>query len=376
MKTKEGISLIALTITIIVMTLLTGVIIIQTEDVIGETKKEQFIVEISTIETKVKEYYLSMGSLPVNSNEQYDLNSLLQKLDNVNNRQLLQDEITINNDTDNKFLIIDLDLMKIQSGEIGRETNTTDIFVIATNSLNVYYLKGQKIDGVIRFSLANLVDKNLVTQNKDVIDTTVELKNELDIIKSTNVWTNNISVIIKNELSEDEVWNYSVGGANSKAVPKSKTIVINETTLTDDEKQALYNNKEIIISRLKGNDVVEIKKISLENLDMIKPEIKEITAASSENEKYNKITIMCSDDGGSKVKAIYYDYLSVTVNGQEQPYYSDRSSTTASDLISFGKISSDRVINLDKNIKTIVAVVKDNAGNMSEMMTYNIEIEN
>ena len=77
----------------------------------------------------------------------------------------------------------------------------------------------------------------------------------------------------------------------------------------------------------------------------------------------------------SGIKALYYDYETIYENGESKAYYTNRSEVTASDLMSFGKIANIGVIKLSKNIKSIVVVAVDNAGNTSEIITYTIDDE-
>ena len=89
----------------------------------------------------------------------------------------------------------------------------------------------------------------------------------------------------------------------------------------------------------------------------------------------NTIKINVTDQGESDIKCIYYDYNTVMLNDKEVKYYIDRSEVNAKDLVGFGKCTKDGSISLDKNIKSIVAIAVDNAGNVSEIITYIIEDE-
>jgi len=90
MKTKQGFSLMGLVIAIVITVALTTIIIIQTDNVIEETEKNDFIVELSTIKDKIKEHYLLLGSLPVKAGEQYTVNELKGKLADITRQELLE----------------------------------------------------------------------------------------------------------------------------------------------------------------------------------------------------------------------------------------------------------------------------------------------
>lgn len=373
MKTKKGISLVTLAITIIVTVIFAGIIIASTDNVLTEAERDNFVIELSTIEDKVKEYHLLMGVLPVKLGTTYTANEIKAKLAVSSQQALLANEITVNNDTNNTFMVIDIDLLGIQTDERGTTQQDTDVFIVASNTLNVYYLKGFEYEDVVRFSQVTLVSQNDIETDTEYVDSEVELDTQLSLVKNINVWTNEISITIKNNLQENETLQYSVSGAVEKAVPNNNIIILNSANLTDTEKAALATNKLVTVNRLVNDSVTETKTIAIDNLDLTSPVLGTMEMTNTSSEQYNLVKLNSSDEGGSEIKCLYYDYATMLVNSIETSYYTNRSDVSANELMSFGKITNDGTIKLDKNIKSIVAVAVDNAGNASSITTYTLE---
>lgn len=373
METKRGISLVILVIAIIVISIITGMIISGTDNVLKEANKDEFVVEISTIEEKIEEYYLLVGSLPVRAGVQYTAEQVIDKLVDTEKQKVLTTEIITNNDEDNMFLVVDLGLMGIQTNERGKSQDTTDIFVVASNTLNVYYLNGVEYDNIMRFSLATLVTKNDVVSVEKPTGETVNLNNELNIQKDTNIWTNTIKLIIKNDLGQNESLKYSIGGATSKNVADSNVISINSENMTGEEKSTFSTNKQVVIDRIVSEEIIETVTVNISNLDIISPTVGELELIDTTNEAYNIIKINSADEGDSGVKCLYYDYDTVIIDNTSTNYYSDKSEVTESSLIQFGRTVNDGRIKLDKNVKSIVVIAVDNAGNTSTITTYTID---
>ncbi|MBQ8042653.1 MAG: hypothetical protein IJ272_00690 [Clostridia bacterium] len=372
MKTKRGIALVALAISIVVMLLIAGIAIVQINNVIFETEKEQFIVELSTIKEKIKERYLLAGSLPVKVSVEYTADELKAQLTDTSHQALLESEITANKDTNNTFLVVDLEKMEIDTDQRGKSQQDIDVFIVASNTLNVYYLKGVEIEGIMRFSLATLVSQDEIEGDTEQQGTAVSLDNDLAITKNTNVWTNEICITVKNALQTGEALQYFIGIAEAKAV-ENNTIVVNSDNMTEAEKTSFATNKYVTINRLLNGSITETKEVVIDNLDITPPTLGTMEMTDTSNESYNIIKINSTDEGGSGIKCLYYDYVTMLVSGDSTSYYSDRSEVNVNELLGFGKITNDGTITLDKNIKSFIAVVVDNAGNTSDITTFIIE---
>lgn len=374
MKSKKGVSLVVLIITLIVMVIIVTVTISGIENVLKEAQKSEFVTELETIKDKAEEWYFLTGTLPIETGTEYTASQLKAKVLDSQSKTLLTNEISKNGDLNNNFFVVDLALMDIQTNERGKKQNQTDIFVIAENTLNIYYLGGAEIYKIVRFSVVDLVDENNIKE-PNIADTAVNLNDTLNIAKSSNVWSNSLTLTIKNSLNSGETLTYSIGTLTAKQVNEKQEIYLNNVNLNSDEQQALNTNKYITVNRLKNGTVIESKRVNVTNLDMDVPNLGGMDIVNTSNASYNTVKINSTDVGNSGVKAIYYDYETKLVNGVAQSYYTDRNNVTEVDLINFGKITNDGTIKLAKDIKSIVAVAVDNAGNVSLINTYTITAE-
>ena len=371
MKMKSGISLVTLIITIIVMVIIVSVTIAGTTNVIGEAKKNDFAVELSTITDKIKEYYLTFGNLPV-KNIKFNIQEVLTKQTDKNYKEKLNEEIAINKDLLNEFYVVDLKVLNIEGLERGITEESVDIFLVSSTNLNVYYLKGVNAEGELYFSMAKLTGNNMVNQEVDENITQVELDEKLSVTKSTNTWTNEIKIYINNQLSGDEIVRYYIAGKAARTLESGKEILINLETLTSDEKEALQNNKTVVIELIKNQNVIKTAQINIDNLDILNPTLGVMEVVDTTNANYNTIKINSSDLGGSNIKAIYYDYNKILKEGVEKDYYLDKNLGSRVSLLKVGQISKDGIIKLEKHIKSILVIVLDNAGNISDIVTYTI----
>ena len=373
MKTKKGISLVVLIITIIVMVLLAGIAIAGTTNVIEEADKSDFVVELSTIKDRIKERYLLTGSLVVKSGQQYTAQEIVAMQTIEENKSSLINEITKNNDLTNTFYVVDLSQLEVETSKRGIESDELDVFVVASNTLNVYYLRGFEYKQEIRFSTVTLASESTVEQQTGEEINQVELNDKLNVTKSSNTWTNEMKIYITNQLNDGESLQYSIAGGNVKSIEKNNYITINSTVMTNSEKTAFANNKTVIIDRIKDGTVLESKEISIDNLDIINPTLGDMEIIDTTNTSINTIKINFEDSGNSGVKAIYYDYNKILKDGTEKDYYLDKNLGSRASLLKAGKISKDGIIKLDKYIKSIFVVAVDNAGNVSDVVTYTIE---
>lgn len=373
MKTKTGISLVVLVITIIIMTILVGITVSGIDNALREATEGEFVVELSTIKDKIKEHYIFTGALPIKPGVEYTADQVGIKHTNEDIRRAFLKEVETNNDKANKFLVIDLDLLGLETNQRGKSSHDLDVFLVATNTLNVYYLGGVLIQDMMRFSLVTLVDSYEIVDDENVKDDETQLNSELSVRKDTNTWTSELKIIIDNHLNSGETLQYSIGGGPQKSVPANNIITINANNMTSDEVNLLAINKTVTINKIQNGSLVDTTSISVQNLDVISPIIGRLETIDVSNESFNKISINSADDGGSGIKKIYYNYVSQIINETEALYYSNGNKITADELVKFGKTTSDGSIQLGKNIKSIIAAAEDNAGNISETKMYTID---
>lgn len=373
MKTKRGISLVVLIITIIVMTIIVGITIVQVGGGLNITYKSEFVYELSVIKDRIKEYYMLVGRLPVKEAEEYTADEIIARVENAQKQDLLANEIQINKDQSNKFFIIDLSLIDTTESKRGISQQDNDIYLVASNTLNVYYLEGVKLDDIYRFSLAMLVDKNETADNDEQESTNTTLNNEIQLLKNKETWTNEITITVSAHVLEGQILYYSFDGINNHVVPSKMDITINSNNMTDSEKETFNANKKLTVSKMENDVVLETKDMYIYNLDITAPTLGAMEMVDTSNEEYNIIRINSIDKGGSDINCLYYDYDIRLENNTLQPYYAERSSVNANYLLSFGKISLDGNIYLNKDIKSISVLAVDNATNVSEIKTYTID---
>lgn len=374
MKEKNGISLVVLTITLIVMTILGSIIIVQTDSFLQTAERSDFIAELTTLEEKTKEHYLLTGKLPIKEGEEYTLDELKSKLSKDEEKNALQNEVIQSKDEDKKFFVIDIGALPIESPKNGLGKEETDIYVIPQDTFNIYYLKGNLVEGKIVFSTVTLIESNNIEINDEQIDNSgVVLKTDLVVSKNVNTWTNEVVLTIQNSLNDGQLFQCSIAGVQARDVIDNK-ITLNASTMTSDEKTAFSTNKTATITKLENGTITQTVQVSLTNLDITPPVLGDLSYVETDGD-YNKVKINYSETGGSNIKGIFYDYVSALVNNVDTPYYADRSNILKEDLIGLGKYSLDGNITLDKNVKSIVAIVVDEAGNVSEIGNYEINSE-
>lgn len=140
MSKKSGITLIIMVTAVLVM-----MIIITSASVIGagsiaSANFEEYKASLSRVQDNINVYYLDNNTLPI-TNEIVDGNSLGQ--DFYNN-------IIKNADENNRLYVVNVSLLgndTIRKG-IGTVANK-DVFLVAENSHNLYYLKGFNYRGQV-----------------------------------------------------------------------------------------------------------------------------------------------------------------------------------------------------------------------------------
>lgn len=367
---KQGISLVVLVITIIVMIIIASIAIIGINDLIITADTQDFANEVNVIEESIKEYYATHKILPVTSTK-YNKSELLNKLEG-SYKTKLNTEITENNDADNTFYVVDLKLLEITTPERGLGTDALDIYLVASNTLNVYYLKGVEIEDNIYFSNKELIDKkkiedNVVTSNEQ----DVNLKSSIIVTKSTNAWTNNLDVKVDYVLNSGESIFYAINNKEEKTLT-GNNITLNADTLTASEISSLSNASKLVVYRKSNGTTLETKEIDISNLDVVAPVVNSVGISSGTSS--NTLTLDITESL-SKIKAVYFEYVTVVRSNQTTNYYKNISDITKNYLLSNGKVSYTNVVNIEKSVASIKYMVVDNAGNTTDVIEYTVPTE-
>lgn len=161
-KNEKGVTLLALTITIIVMVIVTGTLIYNTNNQVQIQKIDKLYSDIEQIKDKVSEYYISNKKLPTKG-KYCTAEQLVNILKNNGaSNSLTQNELLDSNDKkgeEQTYYVIDLSKMDNLTLNYGSqfknwESGTTlqDLYIINEKSHQIYYPKGVKIDGKFYYS--------------------------------------------------------------------------------------------------------------------------------------------------------------------------------------------------------------------------------
>ena len=113
-KSNKGVTLMALTITIIVMLIITSTVIYNTNNYVKTEKINELYNDIENLNSKIEEYYLKFGEVPIVGNDIYCnqdelINLLTKNAKNDNVTLLTIDNMVINPNDNNEYYIIDLE---------------------------------------------------------------------------------------------------------------------------------------------------------------------------------------------------------------------------------------------------------------------------
>lgn len=140
---KKGVSLMTVIIAVSVMIILVSSVCVIGSSAISSANFEEYKSEIERVADEINIYINEKGTLPI-TNQNISIDSLGQKF---------LEEVNEKNDLSNKFYVIDVSKLNDYSIEKGKgNLSNKDVFLIAENSNNVYYLKGFKYRGKIYFT--------------------------------------------------------------------------------------------------------------------------------------------------------------------------------------------------------------------------------
>ena len=137
LKSKKGITIISLIVTIVVMLILTATIISDTYTGSDYKKYKNMCSDIDLLEDKILMYYKQYGNLPLAS----ETSKTIPK-DEAFNPEHTYCEIDINK----------LKNITLNYGKKEDDNDINNIFVIDTDNFEVYYLKGIEYEGTIYYT--------------------------------------------------------------------------------------------------------------------------------------------------------------------------------------------------------------------------------
>lgn len=182
---KRGITLTALLVTIVIMSILTATITVSGYNVLNDSKKIKFATEIAYIEEAINSYYTKDQELPLEESFIVDLSQISEK----SVTQFASEEGYSNNE---------IILYKIDRARLGLsdtvygngDVDNKDIYAISKETNKVYYIKGIKVSDITYYTLTEDL-KNLVEY-----DLSSNIAKEGVFLKSTSSETSSSSTFL------------------------------------------------------------------------------------------------------------------------------------------------------------------------------------
>lgn len=138
-KSKEGISLIILVITIIVMFIILGVVVINGDAIFGSTKKTKFFAEVEQVQSLMRTYVTRKGNIGAFETTTFDTSELTEDEKAQFNGETLQDDIVT-------LYVINLAEIDAEETNYGKGTDALDRYLYSETTKRVYYEKGLTVD--------------------------------------------------------------------------------------------------------------------------------------------------------------------------------------------------------------------------------------
>ena len=400
LKSKYGISMAILAVTIAVGLILISVGIVTVSHAINDASKTAFAEELNTIQSQVRAYYAINDELPVQTSgdnlvtiDKSEIESTLLSIDN-NAKNAFDTELVSNGENSNStFYVVDLSKLDLDKVTRGNKTGgENDIYIVSPATNIVYYLLGVEISNEYYFSLSerliSYTNTNLeVDANNAAFDT--QTSGSLSVKRLKKSWTNKLNIILNANVENGETISFDINGtqytmASDNYHTGDNSISIDNLFTGTNNLASMLTNSSDLESNIRAASSITIKKgtdsvtLDISNLDLDNPTVSdEVTIDNTASTKTNKVTFTVSDsNNGSGIKEVRYDYLTkydedgeVTYNyknGNENidaidKYYIKAKGKKAS-VSNEGKVS----IEVPKDIEAIQVLAVDKAGNMSE----------
>lgn len=140
MEKKRGVTLLVIIISTIIMMIIITSASVAGANSIAQANYEEYTSSLSRVGDNVNTYYLENGKLPI-VNQIVGASSLGN--DFYNN-------VILNQDENNQLYVVDVSLLKNDTITKGKGTVANkDVYLVADNTHNVYYLKGFKFRGQV-----------------------------------------------------------------------------------------------------------------------------------------------------------------------------------------------------------------------------------
>jgi len=414
MKSKNGITLLMLVVTIILVLTFSATITVSTFNALANARITAFAQDLKKVEDETTLYYEQNDTFPVlGEDKAYSKAEILEIVD-LENKEKFNEELTLNKDNvenDNLGTFYKIDIAKlgvtqttrgIQKDENGAELKS-DIFVVAYPSMNIYYLNGLSEKNTVYFSLSSKINKIVkITPNMEVRNENKTIISTADVTvkRAKKTWTNKLNLLIEaNMLHGEKLFVSLEDGLRHQIKTKRgfntfyfedslSTILANSnselivTGITKDEIQRFeskdQSQKKLKITKEKDGYVLGEIIVDLANYDTDLPFRTTDTTITSD--EYNNIITFKVADNTSSVKEVKYEYLRKFDELANANLYFNN---TEEYDIGYVKIKGKEaqlledgtaVIKVPKDIEGIQVRVFDKAGNASDLINLNTTI--
>ena len=141
---KKGITMSILAITVTIMLVLVSTASVIGTKAIQTASYEEFLSKLTRVSNSVNKYVIDNKTLPT-TQEIVAKEGLPAGF---------RAEIAHNNDQTNNLFVVDMSKLRVESVNIGKGTiSDMDVFVVAENTNNVYYLKGIEYKGYTYYGI-------------------------------------------------------------------------------------------------------------------------------------------------------------------------------------------------------------------------------
>ena len=408
LKNKQGMSLVALVISIIIALILISISIFGVKNSIDNASITAYAQDMYSIKEAAQNYYVENDSFPV-----IDGTDAISQEDVISIAGAdIQTELVANGDyVDNPTnptlagAYYQIDLSKINVSKSLKGTRTSgdnkDVYVVAYPSMNIYYLKGVKLKKHTYYSLS----KDLINMTKLDLDktndtsvSTLESNAGMSVKRQNKKWTNKLGITVQTNIVAGEQIYLSIAGGTLKEITPigaATSFPVGENTFTMENLTDIFNGKEgikiagltladdiglenleqknkyIEIVKYKAGAEIGRIKINLSNYEKEIPTRTTVPVLESK-ESTNWVSFKVADLK-SGIKEVRYEYLTkYNSNGQIQNYYNGITELDDTYLRTRGKkatLSEQGYIQmkLPKDIEGIQILVLDRAGNWFNM---------
>jgi type II secretory pathway pseudopilin PulG len=387
---KKGISLLVLIITIVVIAIIVGAVITSTGTAISQANITTFASDLKQIQDATEGYYIVNGTLP-----SLDGSNILRTSDLLllsNNNPILNDEITINGDTNSDFYVIDLSKINVTRIAYGTgNLGPSDIFVVAFPTMNVYYVSGLYSGGDTYFSLTSKIANvtNIPSQTVEGGKTSIVTSGGIQVTQITG-WTNKMGVNIQVDMEAGETLYMSVSDGPNRQIATvlgrnsfgfnllsgivADTETIKVPSLTIQEANSIeqgilpISKRYVDILKYRGSNLLGKVRINLSNFTNTLPVI--TNAYLSSYQTINTVTLeLASTESG--IEEVRYEYLTkFTDNATIENYYDNISDFDVKYMTTNAKHAKitpnlTTTISAPKNVHSIKVAVIDKAKNVN-----------